>query len=433
MAKRLSRRDFLKMAATGAAAVGVTPALAAYAPNSQDAIDFQLSMVDYSDPVQDAFNDVLVPAFMDENPGSTIEINWTAWDRYNEEMTTAFAAGVTPDVFQGGAVWAPQMARRNWSFPLTAFLDADEDFDWADYPAGIQDDVTINGEIVGIPYRLDLRTLWYRQDMVEAAGFDAPPTNWDEFLEVAQSAAAKDGDIFSVEGYHFSTPTGGWQRDWQPYLMWVEMAGGQMLSDDLTHSTLAEEPAVNALQFLVDLVYEHQVMSYPGLEQEGDIQTILSGKAAMTLASADVERNINLFTPEETDNVLPALPMTGEVQATHAWVNKFFISSQSRNTDRAWDLLRYLTRKDNAEVYSAAHNITPPRQSLIDAEYMTEKGKVVLEAANYARTFPKHWRLIELFRPITQELEQAFSGLKSPQDALTDASVAVDAIIAEDL
>lgn len=435
MAKQLSRRDFLRAAAVSSTAVGLN--LSGVGPMpvfAQDkaAFDFTLAMVDYSDPVREAFDNVIIPAFIEENPGSTVTINWSDWGRYNEEMTTAFAGGVTPDVFQGGAVWAPQMARRGWAAPLNSFIEADEDWDWEDFPEGLRNDVTIKGDIVGVPYRQDIRTLWYNQEMLGEAGFDSPPTTWDEMLEVAQATTVKDDSGFSVEGYHFSDGDGNWQRDWQPFLMWVEMAGGSFLSEDLTTCTLNEDAAIAALEFIYDLVNEYGVTSYPGLSTQGDLNVMAGRGAALQLSNADMERVVNLYAPDEVDNILPALPLTGQIQATHSWVNKFFISSQTSDVDRSWDLMRFLTRKDMLEVYAAANNNTPPRLSLLDADYMSDKHKIVLEASTYAQTFPQHHNLIELFRPIAAELEQCLSGNKAPADALNDATTAINAILEDD-
>ena len=359
-------------------------------------------------------------------------VNWTNWGRYNEEMTTAFASGVTPDVFQGGAVWAPQMARRNWAVPLNDFISADEEWDWDDFPAGLQADVTIRGDIVAVPYRQDLRTLWYNKEMLADAGIDAAPTTWDEFLTAAQATTVRGDGGFDVEGYHFSDASGNWQRDWQPFLMWVHMADGQFLSDDLTSCALDQPEALEALEWLVALVHEHEVTSYPGLDPQGDLNVLAGRNAAMQLNSADMERVINLYAPDEAETIYPTLPLTGNVQATHSWVNKFFISSQTPDADASWGLLRFMTRKDMLEVYSASNNNTPPRLSLLEADYMSEKHKVVLESAVYARTFPQHHNLIALFRPIAAELEQALSGNKPAADALVDAAAAINEILEDD-
>ncbi len=432
MSEKLSRRDFLRIAATSGTAasvalIGLRP-IAAQA----DAAQFSLAMVDWSDPVQTAFEETIIPRFVEENPGASVTVNWTNWGRYNEEMTTAFASGVTPDVFQGGAVWAPQMARRNWAVALNDFINADEEWDWDDFPAGLQADVTIRGDIVAVPYRQDLRTLWYNKEMLADAGFDAPPTDWDEFLAVAQATTVRDGDAFDVEGYHYSDASGNWQRDWQPFLMWVHMADGQFLSDDLTTCALDQAGAIEALEFLVALVQEHEVTAYPGLDPQGDLNVLAGRNAAMQLSSANMERDVNLYAPDEKETIYPTLPLTGKVQATHSWVNKFFVSSQTADEAASWGLLRFMTRKDMLEVYSASNNNTPPRLSLLDAEYMSEKHKIILESAVYARTFPQHHNLIALFRPIAAELEQALSGIKAPADALADATSAINEILADE-
>lgn len=432
MANKLSRRDFLKLAASSGAAASMTLARIQPIAAQSDGMEFSLAMVDWSDPVQTAFEETILPRFVEENPGSSVTVNWTNWGRYNEEMTTAFASGVTPDVFQGGAVWAPQMARRNWAVPLNDFINADAEWDWDDFPAGLQADVTIRGHIVAVPYRQDLRTLWYNKEMLADAGIDAAPTTWDEFLTAAQATTVRGDAGFDIEGYHFSDASGNWQRDWQPFLMWVHMADGQFLSDDLTSCALDQPEALAALEWLVALVREHEVTAYPGLDPQGDLNVLAGRNAAMQLSSADMERVINLYAPDEAETIYPALPLTGNVQATHSWVNKFFISSQTPDATASWSLLRFMTRKDMLEVYSASNNNTPPRLSLLEADYMSEKHKIVLESAVYARTFPQHHNLIALFRPIAAELEQALSGNKPAADALVDATAAINEILEDD-
>ena len=429
---KLSRRDFLRVAAasgtvTSFALMGVRPIAAQPAPT-----EFSLAIVTWNEPVQQVFDDVIIPGFLEENPGSTITINWTNWGRYNEEMTTAFASGVTPDIFQGGAVWAPQMARRNWAATLNDFIAADEEWDWADFPENLQADSTVRGNIVAVPYLQGPRTLWYNKEILAEAGFDEPPTNWDEFLAVAQATTERDGDAFNVEGYHFSDGSGNWQRDWQPYLLWLHMAGGKLLSDDLTRCELDQEPALEALEFLHSLIHEHQVTSYPGLEPQGDLNVLAGRRAAMEMDNANMEQDVLLYAPDEVDNIFPTLPMTGNAQATHSWVDKYFISSLTPDVARAWDLLRYLTSKEILEAYLSVNIFTPPRLSLLDAEFMSDKHKIILESSVYARTFPQHHNLIALFRPIAAELEQALSGNKAPADALVDATNAINEILADD-
>jgi len=276
----VSRRRFLQLSGVTAAGLALAACAPAAAPSSAgaggaaqpagQAVGLSLSIVDYVDETRTLLADTVLPAFSEAHPGVTVSVNYTSWERYNEEMTTAFAGGVTPDIFQGGAVWSPQMAQRGWCLALDDLLaNAAEGWNWDDFFAALQDDSTINGEIVSIPYRIDIRSFWYRKDHLDEAGISAPPTNWEELEAMAVACTKREGGRITREGYHYASP-GGWQNDLQAYMPFMEMAGGQFLSDDLTRCTLVDDSAVEALEFIHKLIVDLQVAPYPGFESQGD-------------------------------------------------------------------------------------------------------------------------------------------------------------------
>ena len=437
----LSRRQFLRLggftvvgAALAACAAPTAPASApaassgggeAAAPAAAP-VELSISVVDYAPPTQELLDKELLPAYTDAN----VSVNYTAWNRYNEEMTTAFAGGVTPDVFQGGAVWAPQMAHRGWAAALDDYIAASGDWNWEDWFPALRDDVTIDGKVVGVPYRIDIRSFWYRKYHLGDAGITAP-TNWEELRDAAIALTQRDGDKIVREGYHYSSP-GGWQNDLQPYMFFMEMAGGQFLSDDLKSCTLDSDACIEAMTFIHQLVVEDQVQPYPGFEAQGDLGPLEGGLASMTISNESPERNARLYAPEELDNLVVTLPLKHKVQATHVWVNKWFISSQSKAPDAAWGLLAYLTNQANLEKYAASGNYTPPRASLGNASFMTDAMKTLLASTKYANPYPKYWRLLELFRPFATQLELCLSGKQSPEDTMLNTCKEIDAILAED-
>ncbi|MEM7132955.1 MAG: substrate-binding domain-containing protein [Chloroflexota bacterium] len=430
----LSRRNFLHL--TGIATAGtLLAACAAPSPAGEGAAsepsterpELSISVVDFVDETQTVLEDDIFPAF----EGADIVPNWTAWNRYNEEMTTAFAGGVTPDLFQGGAVWAPQMAKRGWAIPLDDFIAGAGDWNWADWFPALQDDATIEGDIVAVPYRFDIRSFWYRTDVMDEIGWDTPPTNWEELREFANAATLRDGDEITREGLHYSN-AGGWQNDLQPYMYFMEMADGQFLSDDLSTCTLDSDACIEAMTYIHTLIVEDKVQPYPGFEPQGDLGVLEAGSAASTFTSTSPERNAKKYAPDQLDLLQVTLPLTHHVQATHVWVNKWFISSQSKQPELTWDLLTHMTSVENQEKYSASGSYQPPRQSLADAEFLTERMKVLFASTEFARPYPKHWRLIELFRPFAAELELCLSGQQSPEDTMLKTCAAINEILAED-
>ncbi|MEZ4865154.1 MAG: extracellular solute-binding protein [Caldilineaceae bacterium] len=435
----MTRRSFLRLSASSAVGMALVACAPAAAPAGESSgseaaapaaerKELSISVVDYVEETQKVLEETIFPSF----EAATITPNYTAWDRYNEEMTTAFAGGVTPDLFQGGAVWAPQMAKRGWSLPLDDFIAAaSEEWNWNDWFPALQDDATIEGQVVAIPYRFDIRSFWYRQDVLDEIGAAGPPTNWEELREFANAATVRDGDTITREGFHYSSP-GGWQNDLQPYMYFMEMADGQFLSDDLRTCTLDSDPCVEALDYIHTLIVEDKVQPYPGFENQGDLEPLVAGMAASTMASSSPERISKQYAPDQSDLLHVTLPLAHTVQATHVWVNKWFISSLSKDPELTWDLLTHMTSKENQALYSGSGLYQPPRQSLENADFMTDQMKVLFQSTTYARPYPKHWRLIELFRPFAQELELCLSGQKSPADTMHATVEAINAILAED-
>ena len=377
-----------------------------------------LAMVDYTDETQKVLEEEILPAFSAEHDGVEVEVQYSSWDRYNEQLVTAFAGGVSPDVFQGGAVFVPQMAERDWALPLTSYVEsAGADWDWEDFYPALRDDVTIDDEILAVPYRIDIRSFWYNSAQLEEAGISGPPTTWDELHEAAVALTQRDGDTITREGFHFSGP-GAWQNDLQAYMIFLAQAGGRFLSEDLSTCALNEPEGVEALEFVRQLIVDEKVQPYPGFEDQGDATPFVLGTASSTNTSSVAENIANQYAPERVDQLHATLPLTGAAQATHVWVNKFMASSQTKEPDLAWALLQHLTSPAMLETYSASGLYTPPRASLTDADFMTENHRVILESTEYAQAYPKHPKLAEMFRPLATGLEGCLRGELSAEDAL---------------
>ena len=47
--------------------------------------------------------------------------------------------------------------------------------------------------LYGIPWYVDTNVLYYRRDMLQQAGFDAPPATWDEWTQMLGAIKAMVG------------------------------------------------------------------------------------------------------------------------------------------------------------------------------------------------------------------------------------------------
>lgn len=62
---------------------------------------------------------------------------------------------------------------------------------------------TVDGKVVGAPWFTDAGMLYYRTDLLEKYGYEAPPTTWDELAEMAQTIQDGERAEGNAEFYGF--------------------------------------------------------------------------------------------------------------------------------------------------------------------------------------------------------------------------------------
>ncbi len=126
----------------------------------------------------------LVPEFERRNPGIHVDVQQIPCLAAHEKLLTAYVGDATPDVAQVGNTWIPEFAALGAIAPLDERVAAlRRRSTQTDYFPGIWDTNVVGGILYGIPWYVDTRLLFYRSDLLAAAGFPAPPRTWAEWLE----------------------------------------------------------------------------------------------------------------------------------------------------------------------------------------------------------------------------------------------------------
>lgn len=123
----------------------------------------------------------LIPQFERENPGLRVELQQIPWTAAHEKLLTAYAADALPDICQLGNTWVPEFAELNALEPLQPYVDASGVVVQKDYFEGIWDTNIVDGHLYGVPWYVDTRLMFYRKDLLAAAGYDHPPKTWAEW------------------------------------------------------------------------------------------------------------------------------------------------------------------------------------------------------------------------------------------------------------
>lgn len=207
-------------------------------------------------------------SFMKANPEVTVNIETMSWGDFNTKWKAGITTGDLPDmsIAQNTGEVAEMLNARM----LAPIENVVASIGAGRFSENALADMTKDGATYGVPYYSHAQVMWYRQDLLDAAGLDVPKT-WDEFLEAA--AALTKGGIYGA-GVSMSPNDLLCTRYLNYY---VRSGGGSLLNDDLT-ANLTSDLALDGIRFWVDVyskcspaetinytVNDHATMFYQGI------------------------------------------------------------------------------------------------------------------------------------------------------------------------
>lgn len=116
----------------------------------------------------------LLPEFERLNPGIRVEVQALPWTAAHQKLLTAYAGSSLPDVSQVGNTWVSEMAAIG---AISATPDFAADLLTDQFPAVLETN-RVGGRVVGTPWYVDTRLIFYRSDLLARAGHDAVPQTW---------------------------------------------------------------------------------------------------------------------------------------------------------------------------------------------------------------------------------------------------------------
>jgi len=136
--------------------------------------------------------------FEAQNPAILVRVQALPWSAAHEKLLTAFAADNLPDVIALGNTWVPEFAALGALEPLNGRLSRSgiEPDRWFD---GARQSVTLDGQVLGMPWYVDTRLLFYRKDLLQKAGFDVPAQTWVGWgAQLAALSGARRGGKYGL-------------------------------------------------------------------------------------------------------------------------------------------------------------------------------------------------------------------------------------------
>ena len=333
-----------------------------------------------------------VDDFMAANPNIQIDVLAVPFTDLQNKFQTEAASGGGPTFVMG-----PQDRMAGYATAgLLATIDENTPFLQNLVPASV-DGGKVGGVLVGVPVNNKVVALVYNSSMVTSE-----PKDFDELL-----AMAKDSKMALT-------------ADWFHNYMWAPAFGATFLDEN-------SKVVIDSPEGAAAYTYFKSVCDSEGVTcdaNDGDMDTLFrQGEAAFRIqgpwASGDFVNDLGA----ENVAVMAVPPIPGQ-SAPHPWnqseMASININATPDEVAAAMKFLEYFTSADVQKEYLNQANWIPANSS-VDTSTNPVVGGFLKQVPN-SDPFPVVPELGATWDPMGNAITQILEGVKSPQDALTEAA-----------
>lgn len=304
----------------------------------------------------------------DENPDNPIQLTAAVFpfDQMHNNLLLAVQSGSeAPDLVDIEIARFPNFLQGDIQLePLNDLVEDEID----SYITERFDIYANDGTYYGAPYHLGATMVYYNMDIMDEAGVDIDSIEtWDDYIEAGQQVVEATG-----------TPMTNVSENWYGLWPFVAQQGSDFFNDE-GELTLANEQNIETLQWVSDLVHEHEIAEVtPGGEHHSEeyYGYMNDGGAASAI--------MPLFFMNDFINEMPDLegkmeirPMPvfeeGDAQTVGMGGTGTAVTSQSEEVDLAKEFLHFakLTEEANINLWTDL-GFDPPRFDVWDSEELLE-------------------------------------------------------------
>lgn len=416
-------RRILKLAGAATAAVTVLAVAGCAAGDSGtdggDGGDVTIEFAQWWEPeLPDGEFRALIDEFEDANPGITVELVSGPYASTKEQLFAGAASGTMPDVVGLDGAWVNDFASQGVISDLSALM---EEYDYDDSELASQ--IQVDGSTYMIPVVNFVYPMFTNDTLLAEAGVTAPPTTRTEFADAASKVSALGGDVSGwVLPLSLEAPNGV-QND---VMSWVWASGGSMLKDG--QPDLTNDDVTSAVDFIGSMWDDGSIASGSFTMKEQDkVEEFTNGRVGMMIDSL---AHINLIreTNPDLQFSISALPAEdgydGERGIPYAsW--GIGVAENSEHKEAAFKLVEFLMSEQINSELSTMANAFPGNSTSVPAfvedDELFAQAFEIYQAGYPANEFTGLPVAEELMRQLGEQLQSAFDGQQSIDDALQKA------------
>lgn len=347
------------------------------------------------DEKQKAALDEIFAAYKEET-GIEVKTNAMAMLDQVEALALDGPAGKGPDVFFGPHDRIGDIVLRGLAEPIDLGEDASL------YSETAINAVTVDGEVYGVPQVLETYGMFYNKDLVSAEDIATMEGLMKVAEEQTDESQDKYGFLMEATNFYFVYP-------------FFAGNGGYVFNNDgsgfdASDIGLANEGAVEGgalIQSWFDNGYipkeiNGDIMS--GLFTDGKVATVLTGPWNIATYKEALGDKLGTATLPKLDN--------GDVPKSFVGVKTWMLSSYSENQEWAIDLMKFITKYDNAMKYYQAAGEMPALQEALDSEEIANDEIIgaFAEQTQFGEPMPNIPQMQQVWDPMGSALQFIANG-----------------------
>jgi multiple sugar transport system substrate-binding protein len=357
-----------------------------------------------------------VAEFNKANPGSTIKLTEfpeDAQQQHDQFTQRQRAKSADCDGFEEDVVWTAEFAQQKWLYDMTPYVESRKD----EFIPSTLESVTYDGKIWGVPKVTDAGLLYYRTDQV-----DAVPDTWQG---VYQEAAKNNGIVYQGSAYEGLTVD---------FLELAFAAGGSVISEDGSKSTINSPENIKALQFMVDGIKNGAAPKAVTTMQEEPARRAWEAGKATFMRNWPYCYALSQQAPKVKGKfaVAPYPSFEGGGKAAILGGHNMVISVYSKNPGLMLKFIDFATSEErmkrNAIKYSKAPVLKATYEDA-DVQKALPFAKDLEQAVTQAKSRPVSPVYPQISEAIFKNVNEALAGQASPEDAMKKADDQINAAL----
>ncbi len=375
----------------------------------------------------------LLRDFERERPDIRVQVEQLPWSAAHEKLLTAFAGDATPDLAQMGNTWLPEMVALGALEPLDALVSGADggsggtSIDAQDYFGGIWDTNLIDGRLYGVPWYVDTRLLFYRRDLLTRAGFEAPPQDWPQWLQMMQGIKRVVGpDKFAV-----LLPL----NEYDPLVALSLQQGEPLLRDGGRYGNFRGAGFRRTLDFYLSLYQQRLAPPASSNEIANVWNEFARGYFSFYITGPWNIGEFRRRLPAELQGAWATAPLPGPAGpgASIAGGSSLALFAKSRRKQDAWALVSYLSRPAVQQRFRELTGNLPPRRAAwedaaLKADVHSQAFRDQLERVRAVPKVPEWERIATELRVV---LEQVIHGKLRAAETPSEMDRRADLILAK--